>query len=108
MANAKRQSTGTTKADLIDRVYRRHGGLTRDEAARIVDTIFGTMKTTLLEGRSVRIKNFGIFEVTARPGRRGVNPLSGEQIFIQPRRGLSFRPARHLKTAVEPLDKHES
>ena len=69
---------GTTKADLIDAVYERHGGLTKDEAAEIVDTIIRTVKTSLRRGRTVRIKNFGTFEVTDRPGRVGVNPVSGE------------------------------
>ncbi|HEY0781266.1 MAG TPA: HU family DNA-binding protein [Thermoanaerobaculia bacterium] len=36
---------GLTKADLIDVVYDRHGGLTKDEAAEIVDVIFKTVKS---------------------------------------------------------------
>ena len=95
---------GTTKADLVDSVYERHGGLTKNEAAEVVDSIFTAMKSTLSEGRAVRIKNFGVFEVTSRPGRRGVNPTNGEQIFIGPHNGLSFRPARKLKTLVEPIE----
>lgn len=93
---------GTTKADLIDAVYERHGGLTKDEAAEIVDTIIRTVKTSLRRGRTVRIKNFGTFEVTDRPGRVGVNPVSGEKIFIRPHKGLSFRPARRLMDEVKP------
>jgi nucleoid DNA-binding protein len=89
--------TGLTKADLIDVVYDRHGGLTRDEAAEIVDAIFKTVKMSLGEGRTVRIKNFGTFEITERPGRSGVNPVSGERIFIPAHKGLSFRPSRRLK-----------
>ncbi|RPH55906.1 HU family DNA-binding protein [bacterium] len=88
---------GRTKADLIDAVYDRHGGLTKNEAAEIVDTIFKTVKTSLADGRPVKIKNFGTFEITRRPGRLGVNPVSGERIFIRPHRGLSFKPARRLK-----------
>ena len=91
------RSIGRTKADLIDAVYDRHGGLTKDEAAEIVDTIFKTVKTTLAGGRPVKIKNFGTFEITSRPGRVGVNPVSGEKIFIRPHKGLSFKPARRLK-----------
>lgn len=98
-----RHKGGTTKADLIDQVYRCHGGLTKNEAAQVVESIFATVKTTLVEGRSVRIKNFGTFEVTDRPGRRGVNPASGEEIFISPHKGLSFRPARLLKDVVAPV-----
>lgn len=93
---------GMTKADLVDAVYERHGGLTKDEAAEIVDTILKTVKTSLRSGRTVRIKNFGTFEVTARPGRVGVNPVSGEKIFIRPHRGLSFRPARRLMDVMGP------
>ena len=83
---------GLTKADLTDLVYRRHGGLTKNEAAEIVDRIFTTVKTNLLDGRAVKIQNFGVFEVLSRRGRRGVNPASGESIFIPPHKGLSFRP----------------
>ncbi|HYN19549.1 MAG TPA: HU family DNA-binding protein [Thermoanaerobaculia bacterium] len=93
---------GMTKADLVEAVYERHGGLTKDEAAEIVDTILKTVKTSLRRGRTVRIKNFGTFEVTARPGRIGVNPVSGEKIFIQPHKGLSFRPARRLMDVMGP------
>jgi nucleoid DNA-binding protein len=94
------QASGLTKADLIDVVYDRHGALTRDEAAEIVDAIFMTVKSTLSDGRAVRIKNFGTFEVTPRAGRMGIDPSSGERIFIPPRKGLAFRPARRLKRAV--------
>jgi integration host factor subunit alpha len=89
-----------TKADLVDVVYDRHGGLTKDEAAEIVDVIFRTVKRTLGQGQTVRIKNFGTFEVTTRPGRVGVNPVSGEKIFIEPHKGLSVRPSRKLKDEI--------
>jgi integration host factor subunit alpha len=100
-----RFSRGRTKADLVDVVYRRHGALTKREAAGIVEAIFGTVKTTLVSGRPVRIKNFGVFEVQSRPGRGGVNPGSGRRIFIPPHRGLSFRPARLMKHEVEGREK---
>ena len=94
--------SGKTKADLVDVVYDRHGGLTKDEAAEVVDVIFKTVKRSLGRGRTVRIKNFGTFEITDRPGRIGVNPVNGEKIFIRPHKGLSFRPARRLKDEVTP------
>lgn len=103
MANKKpTQRKGLTKADLVDVVYRRHGGLTKREATEVVEAIFGTVKTTLGDGRTVKIKNFGTFEILDRPGRLGVNPSSGEKMFIPAHKGLSFRPARRL---VRPLDK---
>lgn len=91
---------GKTKADLVDAVYRRHGALTKAEAAKVVEAIFNTMKTSLQDGRSVRIRNFGAFELTAREGRNGVNPTNGEKMFIPPRTGLTFRPARSLRSLL--------
>ncbi|MEM9292441.1 MAG: HU family DNA-binding protein [Acidobacteriota bacterium] len=99
--NDKENANGSlTKARLVDAVYERHGGLTRDEAAEIVDTIFHTVKNTLGDGRPVRITNFGTFRITPRKGRVGVNPSSGEKLFIPPQNGLSFRPAQRLKEVL--------
>jgi len=99
--NPSGERKGLTKADLVDVVYERHGGLTKSEATEIVEAIFGTVKTTLGDGRPVKIKNFGTFEVTSRPGRMGVNPSSGEKMFIPAHKGLSFRPARRLVKTSE-------
>ncbi len=99
---------GSTKADLIDAVYRRHGALTKNEAAEVVDAIFSTVKTSLQDGRSVRIRNFGAFEVIERSGRTGVDPTSGERIFIPAHNGLSFRPSRNLKSALHGNKGNES
>jgi nucleoid DNA-binding protein len=97
---ASKNKGGLTKADLVDVVYDRHGALTKDEAAGIVDAILGIVKTSLGSGRAVRIKNFGVFEVAERAGRMGVNPASGEKMYIPPHKGLSFRPAARLKRQV--------
>ena len=96
-----RRRRGLTKAELVQRVYSLHGGLTRQEAAEVVETIVDKMKTSLLDGRPVKIQNFGVHEVTEREGRRGVDPSSGERIFIPSHKGLAFRPSPKLKTKLE-------
>jgi DNA-binding protein HU-beta len=96
----RRHHSGVTKAHLVDRVYDLHGGLTKSEAADIVEAILETVKSSLVDGRSVRIKNFGTFEVTDRLARTGVDPSNGRRIQIPAHRGLSFRPARRLKDAL--------
>lgn len=100
MAKRKDPKGRLTKADLRDAVYDRHGGLTKDEAAEIVDTIFSTVKSTLVDGKKVKITNFGVFEVRDRAGRRGVSPQSGEPIRIPPQKGLRFRPSSRLRRVV--------
>jgi nucleoid DNA-binding protein len=95
---------GLTKSGLTDQVYKRHGGLTKNEAAGIVEKIFDTLKTNLSDGRPVKIQNFGVFEVVPRQGRTGVNPANGKKIFIPPHKGLSFRPSPRLRDAVDESD----
>jgi nucleoid DNA-binding protein len=92
---------GVTRADLTEAVYERHGGLTKSEAADIVNKIFETVKVNLLEGRPVKIQNFGVFEVAHRKGRTGVSPADGNPIFIPEHRSLNFRPSPRLKDAVQ-------
>ncbi len=96
-----RNKPARNKADLAKVVYDLHGGLTRHEAQEVVEKILGTMKTSLLEGRQVKIQNFGVFEVKQRQGRRGVDPVNHREIFIPPRQGLNFRPSQRLKSRVE-------
>ena len=98
---------GLTKADLAGAVYERHGGLTKGEAAEIVDAIFDTVKMTLEDGRTLKIRNFGVFEVKERAGCKGVNPASGEPIDIPARRGLSFRPSDAVKREVDGVERRE-
>ncbi|HEX4951032.1 MAG TPA: HU family DNA-binding protein [Blastocatellia bacterium] len=86
-----------TKADLARAIYERHGGISNQEAQRIVDIIFETIKTRLLEGEEVRIVGFGSLEVVTRRTRRGRNPMTGEDIQLPERRALVFRPSRSMK-----------
>jgi len=106
-SDLSRPTGGLTKSDLTDRVYRRHGGLTKREAAAVVEKIFETLKTNLVDGRPVKIQNFGVFEVIERQGRTGVNPSNGERIFIPPHNGLAFRPAPKLKKVVDARKREE-
>ena len=94
-------SSGLTKAALVKRIYQLHGGLTHREAAEVVDEILQAMKTSLLDGRSIKIQNFGVLEVTDREGRSGVDPSSGDPIYIPSHKGLSFRPSPRLKSTIE-------
>ncbi len=92
---------GLTRADLAGAVYDRHGGLTKGEASEIVDAIFQTVKAALVDGRPVKIRNFGVFDVKTRKGRLGVNPATGQPIEIPSHRGLAFRPSEGLKAKVD-------
>lgn len=67
----------------------------------MVDEVLRAMKSALVDGRPVRIQNFGAFEIVARAGRAGINPTDGQPLFIPPHRGLQFRPSKQMRHKVE-------
>jgi nucleoid DNA-binding protein len=99
---------GKTKAYLVDRVYDRHGALTKQEAAQVVDEVLRSMKAALIDGRRVRIQSFGVFEIVDRAGRAGINPTDGQPLFIPPHKGLQFRPSKQMRQKVERQRRRDS
>ena len=51
---AKGLGRSVNKVDLVDVVYRTHGGISRQEASELVDTILGHVKSSLAKERRVR------------------------------------------------------
>ncbi len=85
-----------TKADMVELVYERIG-VSKREAAKIVETIFDIIKETLEEGENVKISGFGSFNIQHKKPRRGRNPQTGEEITISARRVLSFKASNVLR-----------
>ncbi len=86
-----------TKADFVEAVYSRIGGLSRRDSAEIVDMLFEAMKETLSRGEPVKISGFGNFVVRDKKARVGRNPQTGRDIEISARRILTFKPSQVLK-----------
>lgn len=84
------------KVDLIDVVYRTHGGISRQEAGDLVDTILRRIKSILGSERRMHVVGFGSFQVVTRGARAGRNPHTGEPLVLPDRRALVFRPAPSL------------
>ena len=87
-----------TKANLARAIYERHGGISNQEAQRIVDLVFTIMKKHLLDGGEIQIVGFGSLEVVTRRARRGRNPMTGNDIQLPERKVLVFRPSRVMKS----------
>lgn len=88
-----------TRSDLSEAVYR-EVGLSRNECAQLVETILGLVSEALIEGDAVKISSFGTFSVREKGARIGRNPKTGEEVPIDPRRVLVFRPSHILKDRV--------
>jgi len=89
-----------TKADLVEIVYEKVGGLSKKESQDIVETIFDTMKDILKSGDKIKISGFGNFILRDKRPRKGRNPQTGDDIQITARRVLTFRPSQILKAHI--------
>ena len=88
-----------TRLDLTEAVYR-EVGLSRNESAELVESILGHVSDALVKGETVKISSFGTFQVRQKGARMGRNPKTGEEVPIEPRRVLVFRPSHILKDKI--------
>ena len=88
-----------TRMDLSEAVFR-EVGLSRNDSAQLVETVLDHMSDALVKGEQVKISSFGTFSVREKSARVGRNPKTGEEVPINPRRVLSFRPSHTMKDRV--------
>ena len=88
-----------TRRDLSEAVFR-EVGLSRNESAELVESVLQHMSDALVAGEQVKISSFGTFSVRAKAARVGRNPKTGEEVPINPRRVLTFRPSHLMKDRV--------
>ncbi|MGX0878953.1 integration host factor subunit alpha [Roseovarius sp. MBR-154] len=88
-----------TRMDLSEAIFR-EVGLSRNDAAQMVESVLGHMSDALADGEQVKISSFGTFSVRDKTARVGRNPKTGEEVPINPRRVLTFRPSHLMKDRV--------
>lgn len=88
-----------TRADLSEAVYQ-SVGLSRNESADLVESVLEEISRSLVRGETVKLSSFGSFSVRQKGGRIGRNPKTGEEVPIEPRRVLVFRPSHVLKDQI--------
>ena len=88
-----------TRMDLSEAVFR-EVGLSRNDSAQLVESVLGHMSDALVRGEQVKISSFGTFSVRDKSARIGRNPKTGQEVPINPRRVLTFRPSHLMKDRV--------
>ena len=88
-----------TRMDLSEAVFR-EVGLSRNDSAQLVETVLSHMSDALAGGEQVKISSFGTFSVRDKSARVGRNPKTGQEVPINPRRVLTFRPSHLMKERV--------
>jgi integration host factor subunit alpha len=92
-----------TKAEIVEQIYERVG-FSKKEAAELVEKVFEIIKETLAEGEKVKISGFGNFVVRHKNARKGRNPQTGQEILLEERKVLTFKPSLVLKNVLNETD----
>ena len=87
------------KNDLIAAVAD-SSGLSKADAGRAVDAVFGAISSALSGGGEVRLVGFGTFSVANRKATMGRNPRTGERIAIPASKQPKFKAGKALKDSV--------
>ncbi len=88
-----------TRMDLSEAIFR-EVGLSRNDSGQLVESVLDHMSDALVRGEQVKISSFGTFSVREKSARIGRNPKTGEEVPINPRRVLTFRPSHLMKDRV--------
>ena len=94
----------TTRSSLSEAVFK-NVGLSRNESANLVDSVFSEILTSLIKGDDVKISSFGTFIVREKKERIGRNPKTGEEVPITARSVVTFRASNVLKSKVNVKNK---
>ena len=89
-----------TKADLVKEVYKHHTQLTYAESVEAVESILRICKNSLIEGSDLLLSGFGKFNVRDKRERKGRNPQTGDQLMLDARRVVGFRPSGLLRDKI--------
>ncbi len=87
-----------TKADLVEKIS--VNGLSRKQSSEVMENLLELMKKTLESGENVLISRFGKFCVKEKNRRRGRNPATGENLYLDARRVVTFQCSGVLKDKI--------
>ena len=89
-----------TKADLIQQVYKQNDSLTKQQSAEAVETFLRLSKDSLIGGSDLLLSGFGKYNVRDKNARKGRNPQTGDQLMLEARRVVTFKPSGILRNKI--------
>ena len=75
-------------------------GFSKQKSIRVFKSLIELLKLTLESGEDVMVSGFGKFCVKGKKARKGRNPSTGEDIMLNPRRVVTFKPSGKLRAKV--------
>ncbi len=89
-----------TKSELVDAISIKIN-VPKKRAEDVVNAVFESMKDALLEDDRIEVRGFGSFSIRERKAKKGRNPRTGEQVFVDKKKSVHFRPGKELRAIVD-------
>jgi DNA-binding protein HU-beta len=90
-----------TKAELIEKVHKEHGGeMSKKAVGDIVEGTFNVIAKSIKKEKRFGFPSFGTFTVRERAARLGRNPQTGASIKIAKSKAVKFKAAPELKKSL--------
>jgi len=88
------------KIDLIN-ALKNEGGISKMEAATIVDLFFDKISSALAQGERVELRGLCTFFVKEYESYNGRNPRTGETVAVSPKKLPFFKCGKELRKRVD-------
>ncbi len=88
------------KLELIS-ALKQKSGLTKTEAADVVETFFESLTNALARGERVEIRGLCSFFIKEYESYTGRNPKTGDKVTIPPKKLPFFKCGKELKEMVD-------
>ena len=88
-----------TKPELIDELAKA-AGLTKQESAGIVETVFEGITAALVKGDKVELRGFGSFTVRQHRSRTARNPKAGTAVYVPAKKVPHFKTSKRLRNLL--------
>jgi len=85
-----------TKSDIVKNIAE-NTGFTKQDSKELLDHFLDQIKFSLKNSISVKISNFGTFEVKKTPARIGRNPKTKEEHIISERDRIILNPSKNIR-----------
>lgn len=89
-----------TKSELIEAISIKIN-VPKKRAEDVVNAVFESMRDALLEDDRIEVRGFGSFSIRERKAKKGRNPRTGEQVFVDKKKSVHFRPGKELRSIVD-------
>ena len=85
-----------TKSDIAQNIAK-NTGISNQDSKALLDNFIEQIKFSLKNKISVKISNFGTFEVKKTPSRIGRNPKTKKEYMISARNRITLNASKNIK-----------